>query len=108
MRTLTAIVITAILISASLTTLPIALGEPTVGVKKGDWMEYSVNVACGAPPPKLDLNSFRMEILDVHGAAFEGNFSSRFNNGTVVSAVWQFNLTEGNVGGWTIIPANLA
>ena len=35
------------------------------------------------------------------------NLTSRYANGTVGSAIWKFNFTEGNVGGWIIIPSNL-
>jgi len=48
-----------------------------------------------------------MEVLPVQGTAFSVNFTARYANGTVGSAVWKFNFTEGNVGGWVIIPANL-
>jgi uncharacterized membrane protein YozB (DUF420 family) len=50
----------------------------------------------------------RIEILPVQGAAFSVNLTSRYANGTIGSAVWKFNFTEGNVGGWIIIPSNLS
>ncbi len=39
--------------------------------------------------------------------AFSVNLTARYANGTIGSAVWKFNFTEGNVGGWIIIPSNL-
>jgi hypothetical protein len=93
---------------SSLNELPAyALNESSVGVKKGDWIEYNVNVTGGVPPPKLAIDSYRIEILDVNGAAFQANFIVRYDNGTVDSSVWNYNFTEGQVGGWTIIPKNL-
>jgi hypothetical protein len=93
---------------SSLNELPVnAFNESSVGVKKGDWIEYSVNVTGGVPPPKLAIDSYRIEILDVKGAAFQANFIVRYVNGTVDSSVWNYNFTEGQVGGWTIIPKNL-
>jgi hypothetical protein len=81
-------------------------GEPTVGVKEGDWIEYTVE-ATGAPPPGQDINWVRIEILDVEGAVFHANFTVRNVNGTVSSSTRNFNFTEGKVGDWTIIPSNL-
>jgi hypothetical protein len=49
----------------------------------------------------------RFDILPVQGAAFSVNLTARYANGTVGSAIWKFNFTEGNVGGWMIIPSNL-
>jgi hypothetical protein len=84
----------------------VTYGEPAVGVKEGDWIEYTVE-ATGTPPPGQDLNWVRIEILDVDGAVFHANFTVRNVNGTVSSAIRNFNFTEGKVGDWTIIPSNL-
>ncbi len=85
-----------------------AHGEPLVGVKEGDWIEYDIGVAgTGTPPPTHDVIWFRMQILQVQGAAFSLNLTAKYANGTLGSAVWKFNFTEGNVGGWMIIPSNL-
>ena len=85
-------------------------GETLVGVKEGDWIEYDVSVAgTGSMPPTHDVRWMRIEVLPpVQGEAFSVNLTSRYDNGTVGSAVWKFNFTEGNVEGWIIIPANLS
>ncbi|MEM3441993.1 MAG: hypothetical protein QXV09_06885, partial [Candidatus Bathyarchaeia archaeon] len=84
-------------------------GVPSVGVKEGDWIEYTVSITGrGTPPPTHDVRWFRMDVLQVQGAAFSVNLTARYANGTVGSAIWQFNFTEGNVEGWMIIPANLS
>ena len=86
----------------------IVYAEPTVGVKEGDWIEYDVDITGkGSPPPTHDVRWFRIDVLEVQGTAFSTNFTVRYANGTIGSAVWYFNFTEGNVRGWIIIPSNL-
>jgi hypothetical protein len=108
MTAFTTLILASLIVSISIVSLPtLAYGEPSVGVKKGDWIEYAVSVTGDTPPPKLNINSFRIEILDVEGAAFQANFTTRFVNGTISSSIWKFNFTEGQVEGWVIIPQNL-
>jgi len=88
--------------------LPSLAYEPTVGVKEGDWIEYNITVSGrGTPPPTHDVRWMRIAVLEVDGAAFSVNLTARYANGTLGSAIWKFNFTEGNVGGWIIIPSNL-
>ena len=99
------------LVSFSIVASPtLAYDEPSVGVKEGDWIEYEISVAgTGAMPPTHDVRWFRIEVLPpVQGAAFSVNLTARYANGTLGSAIWKFNFTEGNVGGWIIIPSNLS
>lgn len=85
-----------------------AVSAPIVGVQEGDWIEYNIAMSgTGQPPPTHDVRWMHLRILQVDGAAFQVNVTARYANGTVGSAVWKFNFTEGNVGGWIIIPANL-
>lgn len=85
-----------------------AFGNPSVGVKAGDWIEYDIYVTgVGAAPPTHDVRWMRMDVLEVEGTAFWVNLTARYANGTVGSEVWEFNFTQGNLGGWLIIPANL-
>jgi hypothetical protein len=109
MKAYTALVLAGILVFVSIIALPpLAYGDPSVGVKEGDWIEYDVSVAgTGSMPPTHDVRWFRMEVLSVQDEAFSVNLTSRYANGTVGSAIWKFNFTEGNVGGWIIIPSNL-
>jgi hypothetical protein len=98
-----------LIVSVSIIASPVcAYDEPSVGVKEGDWIEYNISVTgAGTLPPTHDVRWMRMEVLQVQGAAFSVNLAARYANGTLGSAVWKFNFTEGNVGGWMIIPANL-
>ncbi|MCL2690856.1 MAG: hypothetical protein FWE56_01190 [Candidatus Bathyarchaeota archaeon] len=82
--------------------------EQIVGVKEGDWMEYDITVTgAGSLPPSHDVRWMRIEILSVDGVMFPVNVTVRYANGTLGSAIWTYNFTEGLTGGWTIIPANL-
>jgi uncharacterized membrane protein YozB (DUF420 family) len=110
MKAFTALLLIGIIVSVSIIASPtLAYGEPSVGVKKGDWIEYNISVTgTGTPPPTHDVRWMRMQILQIQGVAFSVNLTSRYANGTIGSAVWKFNFTEGNVGGWIIIPSNLS
>jgi hypothetical protein len=101
-------VVAIIIITFIFTSLTVAQGQSiSVGVKSGDWIEYSVSTT-GTPPPEQNLNWARIEILDVEGTAFHANFTVRYVNGTISSSVRFFNFSAGNVQAWIIIPANLS
>jgi hypothetical protein len=87
----------------------LAYAEPSVGIKKGDWIEYSMSIT--GPPlddPLRNITWYRVEILEVESASFQANKTALTVNGTLSSSIWDFNLTEGQVQGWAIIPANLS
>jgi hypothetical protein len=110
MKVFAAVILLSIVVVSIVALAALVSGEPLVGVKEGDWIEYDVSVAgTGSMPPTHDVRWMRIEVLPpVHGAAFSVNLTSRYANGTVGSAIWKFNFTEGNVEGWIIIPANLS
>ena len=84
MKAFTAIILASIIISVSIIALPaLAIDEPSVGVKKGDWIEYSVLYTGQTSAPTKNMTWFRIEILDVEGAAFQANFTVRYVNGTL-------------------------
>jgi hypothetical protein len=109
MKACTALTLAIIVVSVSIIAPPtLAYAELSVGVKEGDWTEYDVSMTgTGSMPPTHDVRWFRLEVLQVQGTAFSVNLTARYANGTVGSAIWKFNFTEGNVGGWIIIPSNL-
>lgn len=109
MKVLIALFLTTMVIFVSIfTSLTLGYEEPSVGVQKGDWIEYDVSIiGTGSMPPTHDVRWFRIEVLPVQGTAFSVNLTSRYANGTVGSSIWKFNFTEGNVEGWIIIPSNL-
>jgi hypothetical protein len=109
MRTFTAPILLCTIVCVLIIVSPAyAFEAPSVGVKKGDWMEYNVSITGPVFAPSHNITQFRLEILNVEGAAFLANITAWYVNGSVPSAVWKFNFTEGNVGGWVIIPSNLA
>jgi hypothetical protein len=110
MKAFSALILAIIIVSVSIVASPtLAYGEPSVGVKEGDWIEYNISVTgTGSLPPTHDVRWMRIDVLPVQGAAFSVNLTAKYANGTLGSAVWKFNFTEGNVGGWIIIPSNLS
>ncbi len=110
MKTSACRVIVALMILVSVLLSPVQASPiPSVGVKEGDWIEYNVTITgTGLPPPTHDVRWFRIQVLQVQDTAFSINLTARYANETVGSAIWQFNFTEGSVGGWIIIPANLS
>ena len=109
MKASTTFIVAFMIVSISIIALPaLAYEEPSLGVKKGDWIEYEVSITGkGSMPPTHDVRWFKMEVLPVQGTAFSVNLTSKYANGTIGSAIWKFNFTEGNVEGWIIIPSNL-
>jgi uncharacterized membrane protein YozB (DUF420 family) len=108
MKALTALILASLIVSVSIiASTTLAYAEPSVGVKKGDWVEYTVKMTGQTSAPSKNMTWFRIEILGVEGAAFQANVTVRYVNGTFHSSVWKFNFTEGQCGGWLIIPSNL-
>ena len=98
------IVLTTIVLTAKAVTAE----TPQVGVKAGDWIEYDIShTGTSSPPPTHDVNWMRLQVLEVDGSAFSVNVTARYANGTVGSEVWCLDFSEGNVGGWIIIPKDL-
>jgi len=99
------IMIVPVLVAVSATR---AYAEPATGVKKGDWIEYSFNITGPPLEPIRNLTWYRTEILEVDGTWFRANKTALLANGSFSSSIWNFNLTEGQVQSWVIIPANLS
>lgn len=84
----------------------VARGEISVGIRRGDWIEYAV-FTTGNPPEQFNVTWARMQILNVDGSIIETNITTRAANGTLSSLRMTLNLEKGEVGAWFIIPANL-
>jgi hypothetical protein len=84
----------------------VALGAVTVGVKKGDWIEYRT-VITGTPVPEHNVSRAWITILDVQGSNIQVNFTSEMKNGTIQTVIRTLNPEEGEIGSWFLIPANL-
>jgi hypothetical protein len=81
-------------------------GEISVGVKAGDWIEYTV-VTSGNPPEQFNLTWARMQILNVESSVVYINVTTKEANGTFSSRPMTLDLERGAIGAWFIIPANL-
>ncbi len=78
----------------------------TVGVKKGDWIEYTVT-STGTLDESHNITSARMEVMDVQGDIIQVNIVSTYSNGTQASTDSTLNLDTGVLIDNFIIPANL-
>jgi hypothetical protein len=99
----------SILVVASLfflVTAGVVVGEFSVGVKKGDWIEYNVSVT-GSPAEKHDVTWARMEVYAVQGYQIDLNITVTFSDGTLEPQTATLNLETGQLGDDFIIPANL-
>lgn len=84
----------------------VALAQVSVGVEKGNWVEYQVSFQ-GTPPPGHDVEWARTEVTDVQGSLIYLNITDGMSNGTVVQEDFVLNLETGHLGDDFIIPANL-
>jgi len=83
-----------------------AIAEISVGVKKGDWIEYQVAYT-GTPTEGHDVTWARMEIKDVQGKSINVEITAKHSNGTQGEVTTTLNLETGQLGDDLIIPANL-
>jgi hypothetical protein len=83
-----------------------AFCDITVGVQKGDWIEYKVDFT-GTPPEGHEVTWARSEIIDVQGTVISLNITTKFSDGTLLNESITLNLETGQLGDDFIIPANL-
>lgn len=84
----------------------VAFADIVVGVKKGDWIEYT-STYTGNPGAGHDLASARMDILDTSGSSIFIQITGRYPNGTSEASNVTLNLQTGHLIDAFIIPANL-
>jgi hypothetical protein len=99
-------IITLIILLVMLSTAVSASSAITVGVKKGDWIEYDVS-STGTLTADHNITHARMEVLDVQGMIVQINILSTLANGTHVSTDSTLNLETGQLIDNFIIPAGL-
>jgi hypothetical protein len=78
----------------------------SVGVKKGDWIEYAITYT-GSPSQGHDINWARMEITNVQGTIISVTINSRYSNGSTEIFNSTLNLRTGKLIDDFIVPANL-
>ncbi len=65
MKAFNALVLAIMIVSISIVFFPTgAKDNSLVGVKKGDWIEYTVNITGPTSAPTHNISWFRIEILD--------------------------------------------
>ena len=82
------------------------LADLSVGVKKGDWIEYSITYT-GSPGQGHDISWARMEITEVKGPIVSVSITSRHPNGSKEIFNSSLNLQTGKLIDDFIIPSNL-
>ncbi len=95
---------TALIIIACLSA--VASAELSVGVKQGNWIQYSVSYT-GTPMQGHDVTWARMEILAVATPNIDVVITSRFSDGSMETTNYTLNLETGHLIDSFIIPANL-
>ena len=103
----TKLLLMVLLVFAILSLACIVSAQLSVGVKKGDWIQYQVTFT-GTPSPDHSIVQAKMEVLDVQAPTIKVNILSTYANGTQVSTNSTLNLQTGQLIDDFIIPANLA
>jgi hypothetical protein len=84
----------------------VASADWSVGVKSGDWIEYSVSYT-GSPTQGHDVTWARMEVLGVSGSNISVSITSQFGDGSLETSNYTLNLATGHLIDDFIIPAGL-
>jgi hypothetical protein len=84
----------------------VASAEIVVGVKEGDWMQYTVTCT-GNVPEEHNVTGARIEVMHVEGKQIDVEILSKYSNGTEGTGTLTLNLETGQIGDCFIIPANL-
>jgi hypothetical protein len=82
-------------------TMPIVQSQPAIGVKVGEWIEYT-ETTTGVPVYGHDLKYARMEIVDIQGNTFLASVVSQHQNGSWSSGIRAFNLEDDQIQAWVI------
>jgi len=83
-----------------------AFADVSVGVKKGDWIEYQVTIT-GNPPQDHNITWARMDVTGIQGEAVSLDIQTRFSNGSLLLEKITLNLATDVLGDDFIIPINL-
>jgi len=96
-----------LLIAISLLMATSFAADASVGVKKGDWIQYQVTET-GNPAPQYNITWARMDIISVQGEVITVNVQTAFGNGTVYPENGiNLNLATGAIGDGFFVPTNL-
>jgi hypothetical protein len=82
------------------------VADLSVGVKKGDWIEYNVTYT-GSPTQGHNIVWARMEVINVMGPYISVTITSKFSDNSTLAQNSTLNLETGDLIDDFIIPANL-
>jgi hypothetical protein len=83
-----------------------AFAAYSVGVKKGDWIEYKVKIV-GTPTAEYNVTGGRMEMTGVFGGSINMSVQTFYANGTVLDEPNVYvDLPTGTIGDGFFIPTN--
>jgi hypothetical protein len=99
-------IVSAITLLIILISTNTALAQVSVGVKKGDWIEYQVTVT-GTAQQDHNVTWGRMEVTTLQENNINLAIATKFSNGTWLNQTITLNLETGELGDDFIIPANL-
>jgi len=87
--------------------ISVVSAQVSVGVKKGDWVEYQSTYT--GTPPELSSDFFRFEILKVNGTIITYEGITDFLNGTRKDSVYTADISVSDAidFGFFVIPSNL-
>jgi hypothetical protein len=91
----------------ALSSVNVVFGSVAVGVKAGDWVEYTVTTT-GVPGEGHNVVWARMEIRSIAHSEITVNTTTKAENGTYSSIIMTLDPSVGAVDVWAIIPANLS
>ncbi len=101
-----ALLATALTVLVLIVPIVVGFAQISVGVKKGDWIEYDVKVT-GNPPEDHNTTWARMEVIEIEDSTVTLNIQNRFGNGTLFSEEITLDLALGILGDDFVIPKNL-
>jgi hypothetical protein len=87
-------------------TVNAAFASVDIGVKAGNWIEYSVKTT-GVPGEGHNVVWAKIDILSVQNCEITMNTTTKAENGSYASVIMTLNPSVGQVDVWAIIPANL-
>lgn len=91
-------------------TLILAVAQDSVGVRKGNWIEYDVTIQAelgSGLSEEHNVTWARIEVTNVEGTAITLSVQTKYSNSAILSEAVTLDLSSGELGDDFVIPANL-
>jgi hypothetical protein len=96
-----------LIVLAAFSFFSVVFASVSVGVEKGNWIEYQVTVT-GNPPPEYNITWARMDITGVQDYAINVSVQTLFGNGTLLLEPYvPLNVATGAIGDGFFVPLYL-